>query len=85
MVEQLRKKCSKRPPRELLDALDRIRENFRNPTNHPDKIYDIEEVQDLFGLCLDVINRMVQPPCWAAPEDSLKEYKVRLAAKKMPA
>jgi len=85
MVEQLQKKRSKPPPRELLDTLDRIRENFRNPTNHPDKIYDIEEVQDLFGLCVDVINRMVQPPCWAVPEDSLKEYRAKTAAKKVPA
>ena len=38
--------------------LDNIRLSFRNPTQHPDKIYDIQEVQDLFGLCVDVINRM---------------------------
>ncbi|WP_157639378.1 hypothetical protein [Burkholderia ubonensis] len=38
--------------------LDNIRLSFRNPTQHPDKVYDIQEVQDLFGLCVDVINRM---------------------------
>ena len=38
--------------------LDNIRLSFRNPTQHPDKVYDIQEVQDLFGLCIDVINRM---------------------------
>ncbi|MBR7979208.1 hypothetical protein [Burkholderia cenocepacia] len=38
--------------------LDNIRVSFRNPTQHPDKMYDIQEVQDLFGLCVDVINRM---------------------------
>ena len=25
----------------LLDNLDRIRDNYRNPTNHPEKIYNI--------------------------------------------
>jgi len=38
--------------------LDNIRLSFRNPTQHPDKVYDIQEAQDLFGLCVDVINRM---------------------------
>jgi hypothetical protein len=38
--------------------LDNIRLSFRNPTQHPDKIYDIQEAQDLFALCVDVINRM---------------------------
>ena len=46
------------PPAELLDNLDNIRKSFRNPTQHPEKIYDIEEVQDLFGLAIDVVNRM---------------------------
>ncbi len=43
----------------LYDHLNNIRRNFRNPTQHPDKIYDIEEVQDLFNLCIDVVDRMV--------------------------
>lgn len=38
--------------------LDNIRLSFRNPTQHPDKVYDIQEAQDLLGLCVDVINRM---------------------------
>ncbi len=38
--------------------LDNIRLSFRNPTQHPDKVYDIQESQDLLGLCVDVINRM---------------------------
>jgi len=40
------------------DHLDHIRRSFRNPTQHPDKIYDIQEAQDLFGLCVDAVNRM---------------------------
>lgn len=59
MVKHLRdRRGNKYGP--LLDNLDNIRRNFRNPTQHPDKVYDIEEVQDLFSLCVDVINRMVQ-------------------------
>lgn len=57
IVEHLRRRRNP-PPTALLDNLDNIRRSFRNPTQHPDKIYDIQEVQDLFGLCIDVINRM---------------------------
>jgi hypothetical protein len=42
----------------LYRNLDNIRLSFRNPTQHPDKVYDIQEAQDLFGICVDVINRM---------------------------
>lgn len=44
----------------LFANLDNIRVSFRNPTQHPDKIYDTQEVQDLWGLCVDVINRMAK-------------------------
>ncbi len=43
----------------LLDNCDRIRDNYRNPTDHPEKIYDIEKAQDLFNLCVGVVNDMV--------------------------
>jgi len=59
MVEHLRKR-KKKPPEELLNHLDHIRNSFRNPTQHPEKIYDIQEAQDLFSLCVDVVNRMVK-------------------------
>lgn len=48
----------------LLDNLDNIRKSFRNPTQHPEKIYDIHEAQDLFSLCIDVVNRMVKSQVW---------------------
>jgi hypothetical protein len=57
IISDLRKR-RKSPPKALLDNLDNIRSNFRNPTQHPEKIYDIEEAQDLFSLCIDAINRM---------------------------
>jgi hypothetical protein len=44
----------------LFNNLDNIRASFRNPTQHPEKIYDIHEAQDLWGLCIDVINRMAK-------------------------
>lgn len=59
MIEHLRKR-RKKPPEVLLNNLDNVRRSFRNPTQHPEKIYDIEEVQDLFGLCIDVVNRMIK-------------------------
>ena len=48
------------PSDELLENLDLIRRSFRNPTAHPEKSYDIDEAQDLFGLCIDVVNRMAR-------------------------
>jgi len=57
MIESLRKR-KRAPAAELLDNLNNIRRSFRNPTLHPEKRYDIDEAQDLFGLCIDVINRM---------------------------
>ncbi len=43
-----------------LQNLENIKNSFRNPTQHPELVYDIHEVQDLWGLCVDVINRMAQ-------------------------
>lgn len=63
MVESLRR-CKKSLPLPLLDNLDNIRRSFRNPTQHPEKIYDIQEVQDVFSLCVDVVNRMAKSKLW---------------------
>lgn len=60
MVAQLRTRKTRPSPPALLDHLDSIRVNFRNPTQHPDAIYDIHEVQTLWSLCIDVIERMVR-------------------------
>lgn len=57
MVERLRKTASL--PEALLNHLNHIRKNFRNPTDHPDKIYSIYEAQNLFSLCLDAIDQLV--------------------------
>jgi hypothetical protein len=42
----------------LLQKLDFIRENYRNPTSHPEAVYTVERLQDLIGLCIDVINEI---------------------------
>jgi len=55
----LRKKRDKRIDHHTLRHLDHIRSAFRNPTQHPEKTYDIQEVQDLFPLVVDVTNRMI--------------------------
>ncbi len=67
MLKSLQQRKSKPPPDALLRNLDNIRVLFRNPTQHPEKIYDIQEVQDLFNLCIDVVNRMVTSSHWEAP------------------
>jgi hypothetical protein len=59
MIEHLKKRRNA-PQKTLIDHLDHIRINFRNPTQHPDAIYDIDQAQDLLAVSIDVVNRMVQ-------------------------
>lgn len=58
MTEQLRAKTRNKPPETLLTSLDLVRTAYRNPTNHPEAIYQIDSAQDLFGVCIDVIGKM---------------------------
>lgn len=58
MVDQLKAKTKNRPPATLIASLDLIRSAYRNPTQHPEAIYEIDSAQDLFGVCLDVIGKM---------------------------
>lgn len=58
MTTELRTKKTNKPPAVVLDSLDLVRTSYRNPTQHPDTTYDIESVQDLMGVCIDLINRM---------------------------
>jgi hypothetical protein len=59
MVRDMRGK--RRAPSELLlDNLDSLRSHFRNPTQHPEKTYDLDETQDLLALAIDSVNRMVR-------------------------
>jgi len=56
MVVALRKK--RNIDQNLLDRLDYIRTNYRNPTNHPLNTYSINDTENLLGLCIEVIERM---------------------------
>ena len=58
MLKQLKERKKNRLPDALLACLDNIRESYRNPTNHPEAVYDIDEAEDLLGLCIDVTNKM---------------------------
>jgi hypothetical protein len=58
MLDQLKAR-SKPPPKALLDNLDGIRFNFRNPTQHPDEIHTIDRAQDLLGLTIPAVNDMI--------------------------
>lgn len=60
MTSELRAKRSNKPQESILDTLDLVRTNYRNPTQHPEVKYDIESAQDLFGVCIDLINKMAQ-------------------------
>lgn len=60
MIDALRKKKQKPISKEMFEHLDMIRDNFRNPTQHPNKIYDIDEVQDLFSNCISAINKLTK-------------------------
>jgi len=58
MTKHLRERRDAKQHGDLLNHLDHIRRSFRNPTQHPEKTYDMDEVQDLWGLCVDALNRM---------------------------
>jgi len=60
MTQELRNKKEPKPDSAVLDTLDVIRNSYRNPTQHPQVVYDIDGAQDLFGLCLDILNKMTQ-------------------------
>ena len=58
IVQDLRKRNKTKVHTALNNHLDSIRLSFRNPTQHPEAIYDIHEVQDSPSICIDANNRM---------------------------
>jgi hypothetical protein len=58
IVQDLQKRRRSRKYATLNNHLDNIRLSFRNPTQHPEKVYDIQEAQDLMALSIDANNRM---------------------------
>lgn len=59
MIQSM-KAMPKRFPEVIINQVDHIRSGFRNPTAHPEKLYDVDEAQDLLSICVDATNRMVQ-------------------------
>ncbi|MEE8113961.1 MAG: hypothetical protein V3T23_06365 [Nitrososphaerales archaeon] len=63
LVEKLRKKPKgPKPDPTLLEHLDHLRVRFRNPTDHPDKTYEIEEAEGLLHVAVDAIDRCIKDP-----------------------
>jgi len=56
VITKLKSKNRPKPSMELLDQLDTIRKNFRNPTQYPDKFYSIDEAQDLLFSSIVALN-----------------------------
>jgi hypothetical protein len=59
MTTELKNKKTNKPDSTILSALDVVRISYRNPTQHPQATYDIESAQDLLGVCIDLINKMI--------------------------
>lgn len=56
MIRELRAKRAPKPSDKALDHLDSIRVHFRNPTQHPDAFYTLDEAQDLLNQTITAIN-----------------------------
>ena len=55
ITKQLRSNVDK----QLIENLDYLRNNFRNPVAHPDKIYEQKESERLFHTAISVIEQMI--------------------------
>jgi len=60
MTKDLRKRKTTKKHTTLYNNLDNIRLSYRNPTQHPEAIYDIDAVQDLLPLCFEVVSKMIK-------------------------
>jgi hypothetical protein len=59
ILEKLKKKKSPKPTLKTIEHLDMIRSTYRNPTQHPDKNFSIDEAQDLLYSSIVAINEIV--------------------------
>lgn len=57
MIKGLR---SKKIDQILLDRLDYIRLNYRNPTDHPQDVYTIDDAGNIIGICVEVMGKMAK-------------------------
>lgn len=60
IIADLRVKRKTMHLKDLTSCLDNIRNSYRNPTQHPEKVYDMDEVQNLLGLGLDAISKLIR-------------------------
>ena len=60
MTTELKKIKKNKPNKVILSSLDLVRESYRNPTQHPEAFYTIDEAQNLFWVCIDLINKMIE-------------------------
>jgi hypothetical protein len=56
MISQLRAKRAPKPSEKLMSHLDGMRVHFRNPTQHPDLFYSLDEAQDLLNQTITATN-----------------------------
>lgn len=56
ITRELTSKRAPKPSKKLIDHLDGIRFNFRNPTQHPEVFYTIDDAQDLLNQTITAIN-----------------------------
>jgi hypothetical protein len=56
MTTQLKTKKAPKPSEKLLSHLDGMRQHFRNPTQHPELFYTMDEAQDLLNQTITAVN-----------------------------
>ena len=61
VIAQLRQKRAPKPTEKLLSHLDGMRVHFRNPTQHPDIFYSLDEAQDLLNETITALNILRVP------------------------
>ncbi len=56
ILKQLREKRAPKPSEKLINHLNGMRVHFRNPTQHPDTFYTLDEAQDLLNQTITAVN-----------------------------
>ncbi|HJT34001.1 MAG TPA: hypothetical protein VJ783_18290 [Pirellulales bacterium] len=54
--ELAQKARNPKPDAALLERLNHLRAHFRNPTQHPELVYDHDHAQELFYLCIEAVS-----------------------------
>lgn len=59
-IEKINKTLKPKISEELLNNLNNLRKFYRNKTQHPQMIYNIDDVQDLLFNCIKSVNEIIQ-------------------------